>query len=202
MITVDIATEDELSESVALKLIDQVPGLEPGLLLRRGGSGYLRSRLRQFSEMARRQPVLLLTDLDSVPCPIALIGTWLGGTSPASGLLLRVAVRTIESWLLADKEAIITLLGQRAAAGLPRDPDGVADPKSLLLRLATRAPRDVRLDICPAPGVPVRQGLGYNARLSNFVHNTWNPERAASRSGSLRRAINRIRELTAPDPAA
>ena len=158
MITVDIATEDELSESVALKLIDQVPGLEPGLLLRRGGSGYLRSRLRQFSEMARRQPVLLLTDLDSVPCPIALIGTWLGGTSPASGLLLRVAVRTIEAWLLADKEAIIALLGQRAAAGLPRDPDGVADPKSLLLRLATRAPRDVRLGNLPGAGCPGTPG--------------------------------------------
>jgi hypothetical protein len=195
MVTIHIATEDELSEAVALKLVARVPGLEHGLLLRRGGNGYLRSRMPQWSDLARRQPVLVLTDLDTLTCPSALIGSWLGGRLPSTGLLLRVAVRTIEAWLLADEAAATALLGQRASAGLPRDPDGILDPKSLLVRLASRAPRDVRLDICPARGVPARQGLGYNARLSGFVRDSWDPERAAIRSDSLRRAMVRIGEV-------
>ena len=115
MVTIHIATEDELSEAVALKLVARVPGLEHGLLLRRGGNGYLRSRMPQWSDLARRQPVLVLTDLDTLTCPSALIGSWLGGRLPSTGLLLRVAVRTIEAWLLADKAAATALLGQRTS---------------------------------------------------------------------------------------
>lgn len=195
MVTLNIATEDELSEAVASKLVAHIPGLALGQQYRRNGNGYLRSRLKSFSEIARRQPVLLLTDLDTAPCAVSLLGNWLGGTQQPPGLFLRVVVRSIESWLLADEEAAISLLGRQAFAGLPRDPESVADPKSLLLRLAARAPRDVRLDLCPAKGVPVRQGLAYNSRLSNFVREIWDPERAASRSESLRRALARMRIL-------
>jgi hypothetical protein len=46
-------------------------------------------------------------------------------------------------------------------------------------------------------GAIARQGLGYNARLCHLVRTEWQPDRAAERSPSLRRTIERIRDLAA-----
>jgi hypothetical protein len=194
METVALATEDELSEAVGLRLLWEA-SLEAGLLFRRGGNGYLRSRLDSFCEIARRQPLLIITDLDRSVCPAALRSAWFGRLSPPKGLLLRVAVREIESWLFADHDAMQSLLGNAVAARFPDRPEGVENPKELLLALAARAPRDVRADLCAVSGAFARQGLGYNARLCMFVREMWNPDKAEARSESLRRARKRILEL-------
>lgn len=196
MQTVALATEDELSEAVGVRLLaEHGEKLEVGLLLRRGGNGYLRSRLANFCQMARLNPMLMITDLDRWTCPAVLCAEWLGRTVRPEKLLLRVAVREIEAWLLADHEAMGALLGHTIALRLPTLPEAIQNPKEFLLGLAARAPRDVRADLCAEAGAVARQGLGYNARLSTFVREIWNPERASSRSDSLRRARERIRQL-------
>ncbi len=192
---IDLASEDEVSEAVGIRLIGELPGYETGLVLRRGGNGYLRSRLKSFCQMAVNRPILVLTDLDTAPCPAELHEKWFGRTQRPSSLLLRIAVREVESWLLADHVAILELMGRAAAGQLPDDPDNIVDPKALLLNLAKRAPRDVRLDLCAASGMIVRQGLGYNARLCEFVRSSWDPQRASSASHSLHRCRGRLREL-------
>jgi hypothetical protein len=198
MLPLTVATEDELSEAVALRILLDFPALEVGLCLRQGGNGYLRSRMRNFCEMAHRGPVLVITDLDTNICPIVLRKSWLGRLSQPPAFLLRVAVREIEAWLLADHDAVVTLIGKRAERRLPDDPDRVTDPKDLLLELARLAPRDVRLDLRAAEGAIARQGLGYNHRLSDLVSSSWRPERAAQRSPSLQRTIQRIGQLVVP----
>ena len=111
MLEVALATEDELSEVVGQKLVnDAGAGLTVTLRLRRGGFGYLRSRMRNFCELARRMPVLLLTDLDTAQCPMTLIGAWSRNNAVPDRLIFRVAVRQVESWLLADRESIANLL--------------------------------------------------------------------------------------------
>jgi hypothetical protein len=190
-----LATEDELSEAVALRLLREFPTLHIGTVVRRNGNGYLRARMRNFCEIAHRSPVLVVTDLDTNECPAALVSNWLGRLSRPATLLLRVAVREIESWLLADHAAMATLLGPRAVRRLPELPDAVRDPKETLLVLARRAARDVRLDLCAERGAIARQGLGYNARLCQLVTTEWRPERAEQRSPSLRRAMLRLHEL-------
>lgn len=201
MQAVALATEYELSEAVGIRLLSEVKDrIEVGLLFRRGGNGYLRSRIANFCEIARRQPLLVITDLDRLACPAALCSDWLDRTSRPRKLLLRVAVREIESWLFADHDAMRTLLGNAVAARLPKQPEAIENPKEFLLTLAARAPRDVRSDLCAPSGAFARQGLGYNARLCVFVREAWNPERASLRSDSLRRARRRILELaTAPN---
>ncbi len=195
MLPLTIATEDELSEAIALRIVLDFPALEVGLCLRQGGNGYLRFRMGKFHEMAHRGPVLVITDLDTNICPVALRKTWLRRLPQPPGLLLRVAVREIEAWLLADHDAVVTLLGKQAERRLPEDPDRTPDPKNLLLDLAKRAPGDVRLDLLAEAGAIARQGLGYNHRLCDLVRSSWRPERAAERSPSLRRTILRIGEL-------
>jgi hypothetical protein len=131
VLRISLATEDELSEVIGQRLLNELPG-KPGigLLLRKGGNGYLRSRIRNFCELARRQPLLLITDLDSWACPSKLRSEWLGSVAQPDKLAIRVAVREIEAWLLADHEAMEELLGKRVVSKLPVQADKVQDPNT------------------------------------------------------------------------
>jgi hypothetical protein len=190
-----LATEDELSEAVALRLLADFPAITIGTSLRRGGNGYLRSRMRQFCEIAHHSPVLIVTDLDTHACPAALRMDWLKRLPRPASLLLRVAVCEIEAWLLADHAALGLLFGQSTRRRFPDQPDTLGDPKAFLLDLAMHGPRRVREALCAEPGAVARQGLGYNAQLCDLIRTEWQPDRAAERFPSLRRAIGRVREL-------
>jgi hypothetical protein len=195
MIIVNTATEDEVSERVALKLIAEiVPDGSPGLTLRKNGFGYLRSSLSKFCQMAQREHVLLLTDLDRQPCAYTLITAWTGGTVLPDKLLFRVPVREIESWLLADRQSMAELLGISEAA-LPPQPDELPDPKRALLNAARNAKRSIRSELISSRGATASQGLGYNRILSQYVDTLWDVDRAANRSPSLRRAVDRLRDI-------
>jgi hypothetical protein len=196
MIVVNTATEDELSEVVAVKLISEVvPDGTIGLRLRKGGVGYLRSKIANFRQMAQREHVLLLTDLDRQSCAPSLIASWIGNEPPPAMLLFRVPVREIEAWLLADRSGMADLLGV-SEASLPPEPDVLPDPKQVLLNAARRATRAVRSDLIAGRGALASQGLGYNRVLSHYVETIWSIERATERSPSLRRTVNRLAALT------
>lgn len=193
---INIATEDVLSEAVAIRLIEEMNSdFQIELKLRSGGSGYLRSKLDSFCQMAKRTPMLLLTDLDDVECAPSLISEWFGKTRIPPKLLFRVPVREVEAWLLADHQAMKGLLGARAITTLPDNPELLRDPKESLLEFAKKAPREVRMDLVAAKGAVSSQGLGYNDRLTSFVRDKWSPERASLNSDSLRRTRERLREL-------
>lgn len=194
MIPVAVASEDALSEAIALRLVSEV-SLSHYVThrLRKRGSGYLRSKIKSWCEMARHQLMLVLTDLDETECAPLLRSRWRGGRIEPPGLLLRVAVREVESWALADHEALRVLVGRRGR--LPSVPDQLDDPKQFLLALARLAPKAVRQDLTRDIGDGrIGQGLGYNARLVPWVWQTWQPERAAQRSPSLARTRIRLDE--------
>ena len=195
MTSIVLATEDELSEEVCLKLAQEV-GLTVHQRLRRGGSGYLKSRVMNFRQMAEHIPVLMLTDLDQSVCAPTLMSDWLGLQQGPPGFLFRVAVREVESWLLADHASMSDFLGLNMGA-LPNEPDQLNDPKQALLTLAQRARRDVRDDLVARRGAIASQGLGYNARLCNLVRQAWSPHLASERSPSLARTRFRLREFVA-----
>ncbi len=192
---IDVATEDAPSTAVAKRLVAEIPGFSIGYTLGERGNGYLRQRMAAFRQMAFTRPLLILTDLDRSACPSALIGDWMANLKCPPGMIFRVVVREIEAWLLADHEAMAFLLGPRVAKDLPSTPDEVADPKAALVGLARKAPRDVRLDICPAPGSQSSRGVNYNNRLTDFIAMRWDPSRAPVRSASLRRARARLAAL-------
>lgn len=190
--TFALATEDELSERVGERLLDEA-GLLVELRLRKNGFGYLKSNIDKFAKLARHRPVLLLTDLDQTPCPSRLLQRWLGSLGKPENLVFRVAVRQIEAWLLADRAAMTELLG--SARRLPDHPEAVPDSKRLLLDLAKRAPRAVREELIAAEGAIAAQGLGYNSLLGDLVRTRWSPKRAAENSPSLARARFALRLL-------
>ena len=193
-----LATEDLLSEEIGLRLAAEVD-LKVGQKLRKGGNGYLKTRIKNFCEISRHMPVFVLADLDREVCPVRMLQSWFRIHRPTPNLVLRIAVTEIESWLLADHRAVSALLKSQLGA-IPREPDSLTDPKATLIRLARRAPKQVRNDLVPSAGSIASQGLGYNQRLSELVRTTWEPDRAANRSPSLRRAREALRKLASQLP--
>jgi len=191
---INIATEDPLSEAIAERLVTTCTGFEISERLGLRGKGHLYSNLKSYAEFANYCPLLLLADLDQVECAPTLIADWRSSINinPPQGFLFRIAVREVEAWLLADTVGCGSLLKSNK---VPRDPDHLADPKATLLRLAERAPRQIRDDLVVRSGQVASQGTGYNLRLRKFVIEEWNLVDAAANSPSLERACRRLREL-------
>ena len=189
---INIAVEDALTESLLLKVLSGLPNpYAIRTIYNRGGNGYLRQNVNGFNLAARGTPFLIGTDLDTYECPPRLIDDWL--LQPKHhNLLLRVAVREAETWVLADKENFASFLGIRPAM-IRDDVESIQDAKGELIRLASRSRRrTLREDICPPSRSTRRVGPNYNARLASFVQQLWNPERARQRAISLSRTIDRL----------
>ena len=193
MIPIALATEDEVSEAIALRLISEVQQPhEVTHKLRRGGFGYLRSRMDSWCQMAEHQVMVVLTDLDHANCLVEFRDQWLANRPLPASLVFRIAVREVESWALADHQAMRELVGKKGV--LPTSPDELSDPKQALLGLGKTATKSVRDDLIKTIDGQLRQGVGYNARLTHWINTVWSPERAAERSPSLARARIRIHQ--------
>ena len=128
-IPVDLAIEDELSEAVLRRVLASVGrGYSIGRAYGRSGFSYLKTTIKGWNRAARGRPFVLLTDLDDSPCPSALIQDWLREPKHPN-LMFRVAVREVESWLLADGESLAKYPNVRVNQ-MPRTPDSLPDPKT------------------------------------------------------------------------
>lgn len=195
-----IATEDRLSETVAERLIIEaghsVAAKIPKDRRKHAGFGYLKTRLPDFIASCRGGVnFLLLTDLDTRPCPPDLLDDWLGATKKPDSLLLRIAVREVEAWVLADRPQFADWLGI-AEVTVPADPEGCPDPKADLLKLAAKSKyRDLREGLLPKKDAASKVGLEYNDLLCDFVLERWRLEEASRLAPSLERTIRRLREF-------
>ncbi len=192
-IPIHLAIEDGLSETVVRRLLVET-GRDyfVGSVFGKSGFGYLRTRARNWNAAASGgTPIFLLTDLDNHECPPALIDDWLDFEVHAN-LIFRIAVREVESWLLADREGFAAFL-RISLVLVPAQPDQIADPKRTLVSLARRSRvRALRESIVPRPGSTAVEGPDYNGCLADFVRNTWNRQAAVERSPSLNRAWNKL----------
>src|SRR5260370_4619563 len=192
-IPVHIAIEDDLSEVGVRRLLgDTDGGYSVGTAFGRTGYGYLRGTVRKWNAAAAAGvPIILLTDLDRHPCPSALINTWLD-VAPHPNLIFRIAVREVESWVLADREGFSELFVISSVL-VPAEPDKLGDPKQTLVNLARRSRRRaVKESLVPRLGTTAAQGPDYNGCLGDFIRNHWNSTAAVGRSPSLSRAWARF----------
>jgi hypothetical protein len=193
---VNVLVEGVTDEAVARRLLDQV-GLRCGTVYGKEGKGALVRRLPNYNQAARFVPWLVVVDLDrDAECAPPFVERVL--PHPAERMVLRVAVRAVEAWLLADAERIAAFLGVGAAL-VPPEPDAEDDPKRTLVNLARRSHRGaIREDVVPRERSGGRVGPGYAGRLIEFVAGTgrsWRPEVAARRSDSLRRCVEALQRL-------
>ncbi|WP_141259237.1 DUF4276 family protein, partial [Pseudomonas aeruginosa] len=140
------------------------------------GFGYLRQKMEAFNSIASYMPVIVLTDLDTSRTVYDLRKKWLP-KNKSENLIFRIAVREIESWILADSESFSEFLGVSKAV-IPRAPDELANPKDKLLELVKKSSkRSLKEEMLPAKNSSSPIGLGYNVNLCSYVEGDWSFER-------------------------
>jgi len=193
--------EDALTRAVALRLVDFVrkqTGRE--FLLSEGhpvvtrGFGKLKEKAQKLYRAENAGiGCFMLTDLDRYPSPNALGADWFGVeclSEVPPHYLFRIAVREIESWVMADREKFAECLGL-SVDNLPEDADAVSDPKQFLFNLINAKCRTKKLlAMCPLPGQHV--GVEYNPVMVDFVETQWDVLRASVHSASLKRSLERM----------
>ncbi len=190
-IPVNLATEDELSEVTLFKILAGIDRYAVGTAYRRGGFGYLRRTICGWNSAAKGIPFVVLTDLDTLECPAKLINDWLP-VPKHPNLLFRIAVREVESWLLADPGNLSEFLTVQKAL-LPTETDALADPKAAIVNLARQSrSKAIRDRIVPRRGSTAKQGPDYNGCLGSFVRGSWDVNAAKGNSPSLAKTVDRL----------
>jgi len=185
--------EGDVDEAVLNKIADRV-GVRLGAVFGRNGKHSIYQRLSAYNNAARFSPWIILLDLDhDAPCAPSLVSQHMPQPSPF--LCFRIAVRAIESWLLADRNAFAAFLGVKRDA-LSNSPDLLDDPKGFVVDLARNSRKKLfRRELVPRPGSRKRVGPAYTSRMMEFSLYHWDPVRAEALSGSLRRCRTGITEL-------
>lgn len=133
---VNVAVEGLLDAAVARRALGETD-LELGPIGGQRGKPWLDANLRAYNQAAQHQPWLVLRDLDhDAACAAALVQQLL--PHRYQGMCLRVCVRAVEAWLLADLRHLSAFL-QVPAEKLPELPDTLEDPKAALVALARRS---------------------------------------------------------------
>jgi len=193
-----VVTEGQLEVPVVQKVFD-VFGIEheeTRFVPKGGGNAFWRDVVKYNKAARHVGPVLGIADLERSPCPGGLIVQHLPhGRHPS--FVLRIAVRMLEAWLLADRQAISSFL--RVPAGrIPNDPDNLPHAKQYLVNLARHSrKRQIVEDIVPPQGSEGVVGRGYAPQMTNFIRTAWRPTIASVNSNSLRRALAAIQAIAA-----
>ena len=193
VVPVSIVVEGQSDVAVVERILAMVE-CSVGAVYGRKGKADVDRSLPGYNNAARFAPWIALRDLDAdAPCAPQLARAILPHPSP--WMRFRIAVREMESWLLADPEALSTYL-KVSRALIPGQPQTLPDPKQALVNLARRSRiASMRGDMVPEPGVSATVGPGYVYRIMDFAGNHWRPEVARQSSASLNRCIERAAEL-------
>ena len=143
----------------------------------------------KITQIARRAATFVLLDLEmGPPCAPALLSSHNIHPLPSARLCFRVAVRTVECWLMADREAFARFMGL-SQNRIPRDPENLSShPKDFVVNLARRSrKKSIKERMVPSEGE--RTGKEYTPVLIEFVEDFWDPNRARKNAPSLDKAI-------------
>jgi hypothetical protein len=180
------------SDEVALRKIVRSVGGELGHVYGRNGKSHILRSLAGYNSAARFQPWIVLVDLDAEACVVVAKKNWL--PAPSGLMCLRIAVRELEAWLLADRERFADYFAVSPDL-VPPDPDQLDDPKLTLIKIVRRSRRSaIRADMVPDHALGQSIGPAYAARIMEFIESDagWRVESASGRSPSLRRAVTAI----------
>ena len=173
-------------------------GRSEDLTFRNAGGSPFWGHARRFNKAGEHQLVLGLADLEQASCASAALEAL--GQPRSNGFKLRLAVRMIESWVMADRESFAAYLGVRVAQ-VPREPDLLEHPKRAVVDLARSSrKRLVRDAVVPSGSGLV--GAEYMPFMTTFVGSRWEVERARPNSPSLERACRRWLEIQFSDSLA
>lgn len=177
-------------ESVFLPVVLQQLGradLQPTIRIA-GGTTKFWPIAKRWNEAGKHSSLIGLADVEQAECAPELLRSVLPQKS--SDFHLRLAVRMLESWLLADRVRLAAFLKVPVAA-VPTQPDTLKHPKLELVNIARRSTRkSIREAMVPDDSGAV-VGPNYVATVSEFITGHWQSETARGASPSLHRACAR-----------
>lgn len=195
MIYLNLIVEDQLSEVVARKMLEEAGRnyqVKTPLLWNKDK---IRGKISDINDSARGFVYFVLTDQDTADrCPPQAINEL---SNPMhQNLLYRFAVMEVESWVMAHRKAISKFLSV-SLNKIPTNTDSIPHPKEYLVGIAKKSKSSrIRKDIAPRDNSTSKVGPDYNGRLTDFVINHWNIRTASQCSPSLRRAFERLNTFT------
>lgn len=190
---VSLAVEG-VSDAVVLQRICKSLKLQVGPTFIANGKNRLDARLSGYNNAARYSPWLVVRDLDhDAACAPDLVRTLL--PDPAPYMCLRIPVRSIEAWLLADRIGFSQFFGVQIGI-VPSDPESLDRPKRSIVDLARRSSkRSIRESVVPVEGTSAEVGREYTSTIIEFATRVWDPQRAADAALSLSRCLRALQGL-------
>ena len=183
--------EGHLEERLLGVLWHQLGKSHRRLTVRNAGGSPFWKDARRYNEAGRHQLVVGLADLEQTRCAIDALKQLQKPLS--AGFKLRLAVRMIESWIIADRVAFASHLGLHIAQ-VPIHPDLLEHPKRTVVELARQSGRRaVREALVPTGLSPV--GAEYTPFMAGFVESRWRLSEARKISPSLERACLRWADI-------
>jgi hypothetical protein len=187
-----LATEDIISNALAKKILSTIhQDVEFVSDLGLKGNTKLKQNMKKYCDLARQYPVLLLTDLDHLPCAPALKNNWCQELEIPKNFIFRIVVREAEAWLMAHREAFSHFSGV-SKGKIPLKIEDLKSPKEQMLSLIKNHGNRAAKEILPRKGSTAKVSLTYNNTLVHFVEEFWNPNQAAIYSPSLKKTIDRL----------
>ena len=177
-------------ESVFLPVVLHQLGradLQP-IIRNAGGGARFWLAARRYNDAGKHNAVIGLADLEQAQCAPSLLASKLRDKS--AGFHLRLAVRMLESWLLADRQSMARFLKVPISA-LPTDPDDESHAKRLLVSIARKSTsKTIRDALVPDDSGGI-VGSDYAATMSEFIEQHWRVSFARKNSPSLEKACQR-----------
>lgn len=173
--------------------------VDPLNVYEKAGKGRLDPKIPGYNAAARHRPWLVLRDADHDcdGCPAKLRRRLLPPDSHTPGLCLRLPVRALEAWLLADTDAFADFFAV-AMSRVPTMVEDIADPKRTLVEVCRQSrKRLIRQAMAPPAKSSGRVGPEYATFLIDYCRSAWRPDVAAGNAPSLARALRDIDRLIA-----
>ncbi|MCU0498295.1 MAG: DUF4276 family protein [Anaerolineae bacterium] len=191
---VRLLVEGTLDEMVLRRVLSHYREIQVDACFGKQGKSFIEQRIDKFNQAANRFPHIGLVDLDQEVCPSALIRRLLPHGIDEQ-FILRVAIREIESWLIADRDNLSAYLGV-AANKLPIYPENEPNPKEAIVS-ACRSSKNktIREGIVPQAQTGSKIGPAYVTLLENFALTQWDVTKARQQANSLNRAMNAIQRF-------
>jgi hypothetical protein len=190
-----IAVEGKIDEDILSVIFAQYPTIRVQQCLAKNGKRTLEKNLEKYNQIAQRYPVLVLIDLDQEDCPV----TYLQRISPTAKheqLIIRISVRELEAWLLADRNNFAKFINAPVNK-IPYPPDDCPQPKEAILNLVKQYTKNKNLrgDILPEDKTTHKPGRAYGDRLFEFALRHWHIPTARLHSPSLDRALRAVEKF-------
>jgi hypothetical protein len=167
--------------------------------------GEIKSRIPEFNNLSKIRPVILLMDLDNVPCAPQLIDKLI--IEKNKDFIFNVAVDEAEAWLMADREGFAKYFKinikdmpvphqTKQQGGKALTEMNFAYKSSLFLttELIKKSKKSEYIQQL-TPKKDACKGPEYNSCLLPYICTAWNIDNARRNTDSLNRMIIRIQNI-------